>query len=76
MKNSPLPVSRPSPGPGSPMLFFRWLILLLLLSAVVSFMLYAGTGQARFKQFGLIVLKWTLIAAFGFFAVLVLERVA
>jgi len=58
------------------MLFFRWLILLLLLSAVVSFMLYAGTGQARFKQFGLIVLKWTLIAAFGFFAVLVLERVA
>ena len=58
------------------MLFFRWLILLLLLSAVVSFMLYAGTGQARFKQFGLIVLKWTLIAAFGFFAALVLERVA
>ena len=58
------------------MLLFRWLILLLLLSAVVSFMLYAGTGQARFKQFGLIVLKWTLIAAFGFFAVLVLERVA
>jgi hypothetical protein len=58
------------------MLLFRWLILLFLLSAVVSFMLYAGTGQARFKQFGLIVLKWTLIAAFGFFAVLVLERVA
>jgi len=58
------------------MLLFRWLILLFLLSAVVSFMLYAGTGQARFKQFGLIVLKWTLIAAFGFFAVLVLERAA
>ena len=58
------------------MLLFRWLILLFLLSAVVSFMLYAGTGQVRFKQFGLIVLKWTLIAAFGFFAVLVLERVA
>ena len=58
------------------MLFFRWLILLLLLSAVVSFMLYAGTGQVRFKRFGLTVLKWTLIAAFGFFAVLVVERVA
>ena len=58
------------------MLLFRWLILLFLLAAIVSFMLYAGTGQARFKQFGLVVLKWTLIAAFGFFAVLILERVA
>ena len=58
------------------MLLFRWLVLLLLLTAIVSFMLYAGTGQARFKRFGLIVLKWTLIAAFGFFAVLILERLA
>ena len=58
------------------MLLFRWLILLLLLSAVVSFMLFVGTGQVRFKQYGLNVLKWTLMAAFGFFAVLVLERVA
>ena len=58
------------------MLLFRWLILLFLLAAIVSFMLYAGTGQARFKQFGLVVLKWTLFAAFGFFAVLILERVA
>ena len=57
------------------MLFFRWLILLALLGAVVSFMFYAGTGQQRFKRFGLILLKWTLIAAFGFFAVLILERV-
>lgn len=58
------------------MLLFRWLILLFLLAAVVSFMFYAGTGQARFKQFGLTILKWTLIAAFGFFGVLVLERLA
>ncbi|WP_431098278.1 hypothetical protein [Polaromonas aquatica] len=58
------------------MLLFRWLILLFLLAAVVSFMLYAGTGQPRFKRFGLTILKWTLIAAFGFFAVLILERVA
>ena len=57
------------------MLLFRWLILLALLGAVVSFMFYAGTGQQRFKRFGLILLKWTLIAAFGFFAVLILERV-
>ena len=58
------------------MLLFRWLILLLLLSAVVSFVFYVGTGQARFKSIGLMILKWTLIAAFGFFAVLILERVA
>jgi hypothetical protein len=58
------------------MLLFRWLILLFLLAAVVSFMFYAGTGQPRFKRIGLTILKWTLIAAFGFFAVLVLERLA
>ena len=58
------------------MLLFRWAILLFLLAAIVSFMFYAGTGQARFKRYGLVILKWTLIAAFGFFAVLILERVA
>ena len=58
------------------MLLFRWLVLLLLLAAIVSFMFYAGTGQARFKRYGLVILKWTLIAAFGFFGILVLERIA
>ncbi len=58
------------------MLLFRWLILVLLLAAAVCFVFYAGTGQVRFKRWGLLTLKWTLIAAFGFFAVLILERVA
>ena len=58
------------------MLLFRWAILMLLLGAGVSFAFYAGTGQARFKRFGLVVLKWTLISAFGFFLVLILERLA
>jgi hypothetical protein len=58
------------------MLLFRWLILLLLLGAGVSFAFYAGTGQAQYRRYGLVILKWTLIAAFGFFAVLILERVA
>jgi hypothetical protein len=58
------------------MLLFRWLILLLLLGAVVSFAFYAATGQVRYRRIGLLTLKWTLIAAFGFFAVLVLERIA
>jgi hypothetical protein len=56
------------------MLVFRWAMLMLLLAAAVSFALYAGTGQARYKRFGLVVMKWTLIAAFMFFAVLILEQ--
>jgi hypothetical protein len=58
------------------MLLFRWLIMLLLLAAAVCFAFYAGTGQARFKRYGLVIMKWTLIAAFCFFAVLILERIA
>ncbi|GAA4352416.1 MULTISPECIES: hypothetical protein [Variovorax] len=58
------------------MLLFRWAILLLLLVAGVSFAFYAGTGQPKYKRFGWIVLKWTLLAALGFFAVLIAERVA
>ena len=58
------------------MLLFRWLILLLLIGAVVCFAFYAGTGQQRFRRWGLLTLKWTLIAAGGFFAVLILERIA
>ncbi len=58
------------------MLLFRWLILLLLIGAAVCFAFYAGTGQARYRRWGLVTLKWTLIAAFGFFAVLILQRIA
>ncbi len=58
------------------MLLFRWVLMLLLLAAGVSFAFYAGTGQAAYKKWGLVILKWTLLAAFGFFAVLILERLA
>ncbi|WP_447772418.1 hypothetical protein [Variovorax boronicumulans] len=58
------------------MLLFRWAILLLLLVAGVSFAFYAGTGQVKYRRFGWIVFKWTLLAALGFFAVLIAERVA
>ncbi len=58
------------------MLLFRWAILLLLLGAGVCFAFYAGTGQPRYRRWGLVTLKWTLLAALGFFAVLVLERLA
>ena len=75
MKSSPLAASANWHGLGEAMLLFRWLILLLLLGAGVSFAFYAGTGQPRFKRYGLLTLKWTLMAAFGFFAILILERV-
>ena len=58
------------------MLMFRWLVLLLLLGSGVCFMFYIGTSQKRYLTWGLKVLKWTLVAAFAFFAVLILERVA
>jgi hypothetical protein len=56
------------------MLLFCWAILLLLLVAGVAFAFYAGTGQVKYRRFGWIVLKWTLLAAFGCFAVLIAER--
>lgn len=57
------------------MLLFRWLVLLLLLGAAVSFAFFAATGQSRFRGYGLLLLKWVLIAGFGFFGVLILERI-
>lgn len=52
----------------------RWLILVPLIASVVCFMLFAVTGQAKFKRIGLVVLKWTLAAAFVFFGVLIFDR--
>lgn len=56
------------------MSFVRALVLSLLVASVVLFLLYAATGQVRYKSWGLIVLKWTLLAGFGFFAVLIFQR--
>jgi hypothetical protein len=56
------------------MAFFRSAILILLVTAGILFAFYAGTGQARFRRYGLFVLSATLIAAFVFFGVLILQR--
>lgn len=58
------------------MLIARLLIGLLLFSAVVCFAFSIATGQPRWRRLGLVIMKWTLIAALAFFAVLILERLA
>ncbi|MFM8901749.1 MAG: hypothetical protein ACKOF9_17685 [Burkholderiales bacterium] len=57
------------------MLLFRTLVLLLLVAAVLCFALYIATRNPRWRQWGLVILKWTVIAGLAFFAVLILERV-
>ena len=58
------------------MLLFRFLTFFLLGSAALCFVFYLGTGKPAFRRWGLVILKWTLIAALAFFAVLALQRIA
>lgn len=58
------------------MFLFRTAIFLLLVSSAICFALYAGTNQERYKRWGLVTLKWTVLTGLGFFAVLILERIA
>jgi hypothetical protein len=55
------------------MLVFRWLVFALLLASAGLFVFYAATGQARYKRFGLVILKWTVAAGLAFFLVLMIE---
>ncbi len=56
------------------MLIFRWVVMLLLIAGLVCLAMYVGTGQQRYRQLGIRIIKWVVIAALGFFAVLILER--
>lgn len=56
------------------MFVFRTVLFLLLVAALLAFAMYAGTGQRRWRDLGLVIVKWTVVAALGFFAVLILER--
>jgi hypothetical protein len=56
------------------MQLFRFAIFFLLLAAGLYFAFYIYSGQQRYKRSGLRILKWTVVAALGFFGVLVLER--
>lgn len=56
------------------MAVFRAAVALLLVAGLVCFALYIATGQVRWRALGLRIVKWTVIAALGFFAVLIVER--
>jgi hypothetical protein len=58
------------------MMLFRLVFGLLLVSSVLCFAMYIGTREPVWKRRGAVVLKWTVLAAAGFFAVLILERLA
>jgi hypothetical protein len=58
------------------MLLFRLVFGLLLVGSVLCFAMFVGTGQPAWRRRGVVVLKWTLLAAAAFFAVLILERLA
>jgi hypothetical protein len=45
-------------------------------AGLLSFAVYVATGQVVWRRRGIVIVKWTVVAALGFFAVLVLERLA
>lgn len=53
------------------MIIFRWMIPTLFVVAGVLFAFFIFTGDPRYKRLGLRVLIGTLVAAFGFFAILI-----
>ena len=58
------------------MLIFRLVFGLLLLASLLCFAMSVGTGDAVWRRRGVMILKWALIAAAGFFGVLIMERLA
>ena len=58
------------------MLLFRLVFGLLLVSGLLCFAMYVATGQQRWRRLGVLIVKWAVIAGLGFFAVLILERMA
>jgi hypothetical protein len=58
------------------MVGFRIVFGLLLVASAACFAMYIGTRQPVWRRRGVVILVWTLIAAAGFFAVLIGERLA
>ena len=58
------------------MMIFRLVFGLLLVSGLLCFAAYVATSDVTWRRRGIVIVKWTVIAALGFFAVLILERLA
>jgi hypothetical protein len=58
------------------LLILRLVFGLLLAAGLVSFALYIATGNPAWRQRGIVIVKWTLIAGLGAAAVIVLEQLA
>jgi hypothetical protein len=58
------------------MVIFRLVFGLLLLAAILCLALYVATGRPVWRQRGMVIVKWTVIAGLGFFGVIILERLA
>jgi disulfide bond formation protein DsbB len=55
---------------------FRVIVFFLLVAGLLCLAMYVGTKQQKWRYLGIRLIKWTVIAALGFFAVLLLERLA
>jgi hypothetical protein len=56
------------------MVIFRLVFGLLLVAGILCFAMYIGTGQPVWRHRGLVIIKWTVLAGLGFFAVVIAER--
>lgn len=57
-------------------MIFRLLFGLLLLAGLLCLAVYVATRDPVWRQRGLLIVKWSVLAALGALAVLVLERLA
>ena len=61
---------------GERLLILRLDFGLLLAAGLISFAIYVATGNPVWRQRGLVIVKWTVIAGLGAAAILVLEELA
>jgi hypothetical protein len=55
------------------MVAFRLVFGLLLLASLLCFVMYLVTGNLLWRRRGVTIVKWTVIGALGFFAVVALS---
>jgi hypothetical protein len=58
------------------MMIFRLVFGLLLLAGLMCLATYVATKDPVWRQRGLVIVKWTILAGIGALAVVLLERLA